>query len=181
MQMIASEDKTEKQILSLSIVLTADRIATDMLFKDGQYIDIADAKSTLVDVSDVSPNERCYEYLVDMVSMNEQRFDVDTICEKWGDPIEYDSDSGCRLVYFYPTALENICKNGGFSKKAFLSWGMKKNLILSNNKYGNILKRDSASRSPRKFCCLKIVENLEEYLKQQKNAFFAQNNEIVFD
>lgn len=180
-QMIASEDKTEKQILSLSIVLTADRIATDMLFKDGQYIDIADAKSTLVDVSDVSPNERCYEYLVDMVSMNEQRFDVDTICEKWGDPIEYDSDSGCRLVYFYPTALENICKNGGFSKKAFLSWGMKKNLILSNNKYGNILKRDSASRNPRKFCCLKIVENLEEYLKQQKNAFFAQNDEIVFD
>lgn len=31
---IASDDKTDKQLLSLSIVLTADRIATDMLFKD---------------------------------------------------------------------------------------------------------------------------------------------------
>lgn len=181
MQMISSEDKTEKQILSLSIVLTADRIATEMLFKDGQYIDITDAKSTLVDVSDVSPNERCYEYLLDMISMNEQRFDTETICEKWGDPIEYDSESGCRMVYFYPTALENICKNGGFSKKAFLSWGMKKKLVLSNNKYGNVLKRDSASRNPRKFCCVKIVDSLEEYLKEQKSMFYAQDNDVVFD
>lgn len=181
MSMIESEGKTEKQMLSLSIVLTADKIATDMLFKDEQYIDIADAKSTLVDVSDVSPNERCYEYLVDMISMNEQRFDVETICEKWGDPIEYDSESGCRLVYFYPTALENICKNGGFSKKAFLSWGMKKKLVISSNKYGNVLKRDSASRNPKKFCCVKIVDSLEEYLKEQKSMFYAQDNDVVFD
>lgn len=51
---IASDDKTDKQLLSLSIVLTADRIATDMLFKDMQYIDIQDAKNTLADVSDVA-------------------------------------------------------------------------------------------------------------------------------
>lgn len=181
MSMIESEGKTEKQMLSLSIVLTADKIATDMLFKDEQYIDIADAKSTLVDVSDVSPNERCYEYLVDMISMNEQRFDTETNCEKWGDPIEYDSESGCRLVYFYPTALENICKNGGFSKKAFLSWGMKKKLVISSNKYGNVLKRDSASRNPKKFCCVKIVDSLEEYLKEQKNTLDQQDDGLTFD
>lgn len=181
MKLIHSEDKTEKQLLSLSIVLTADKIATEMLFKDKQYIDISDAKSTLVDVSDVSPNERCYEYLVDMISMNEQRFDVDTICEKWGDPIEFDSESECRLVYFYPTALDNICKNGGFSKKAFLSWGMKKKLVISNNKYGNMSKRTSSARNPKKFCCVKIVDDLEEYLNDQKSIFSSQDNDIVFD
>lgn len=177
---ITSEDKTEKQLLSLSIVLTADRIATEMLFKDGQYIDITDAKSTLADVSDVSPNERCYEYLVDMISMNEQRFDVNTICEKWGDPIEIDNDSGCRLVYFYPTALENICKNGGFSKKAFLSWGMKKKLVIAKDKYGNMVKRDSFTKKTRKFCCIKIVDDLNEYIEKQKNQFNQNDDGLVF-
>ncbi|MDY4579772.1 MAG: DUF927 domain-containing protein [Anaerobutyricum hallii] len=181
MQLIHSDDKTEKQLLSLSIVLTADKIATEMLFQDSQYIDISAAKSTLVDVSDVSPNERCYEYLTDMISMNEQRFDTTTICEKWGDPIERDEVSKCRLVYFYPTALETICKNGGFSKKAFLSWGMKKKLVLSSNKYGNVLRRDSASRSPRKFCCVKLVDNLDEYLKEQKNTLDQQDDGLTFD
>lgn len=172
---IASEDKTDKQLLSLSIVLTADKIATDTLFKDAQYINIQDAKNTLADVSDVSPNERCYEYLTDMISMNEQRFDTDTPCEKWGDPIERDEESN-RLVYFYPTALNSICKNGGYSKKAFLSWGMKMGLVISNNKYGNILKRESESRNPKKFCCLKIVNDLEKYLEEQK-----QNSVYISD
>ena len=176
---IASDDKTDKQLLSLSIVLTADRIATDMLFKDMQYIDIQDAKNTLADVSDVSPNERCYEYLVDMISMNEQRFDVDTPCEKWGDPIEKDEEMN-RLVYFYPTALNNICKNGGYSKKAFLSWGMKMGLVISNNKYGNVLKRESESRNPKKFCCLKVVSDLDGYLEEQKASLF-QISDPVFD
>lgn len=177
---IASDDKTDKQLLSLSIVLTADRIATDMLFKDMQYIDIQDAKNTLADVSDVSPNERCYEYLVDMISMNEQRFDVDTPCEKWGDPIERDGEAN-RLVYFYPTALNNICKNGGYSKKAFLSWGMKMGLVISNNKYGNILKRETESRNPKKFCCLKVVNDLDGYLEEQKKASLFQISDPIFD
>lgn len=150
-----------------------------MLFKDMQYIDIQDAKNTLADVSDVSPNERCYEYLVDMISMNEQRFDVDTPCEKWGDPIEKDEEMN-RLVYFYPTALNNICKNGGYSKKAFLSWGMKMGLVISNNKYGNVLKRESESRNPKKFCCLKVVSDLDGYLEEQKASLF-QISDPVFD
>ena len=183
MSKISTEGKTEKQLLSLSIVLTADRIITDMLFEDENYIDIADAESTLADVSDVSPNERCYEYLTDMIAMNEQRFDTETTCEKWGDPIEHD-ESGCRVVFFYPTALNNICKNGGYSKKAFLSWGIKNGLVVSGNEYGNMSKREVATKRPRKFCCIKLVENLDEYLKEYKSNKLCDNfieNDLIFD
>lgn len=180
MSQISTEGKTEKQLLSLSVVLTADRIATKYLFEDECYIDVSDAETTLADVSDVSPNERCYEYLVDIISMNEQKFDTDTTCEKWGDPIERDGN-GNRLVYFYPTALDNICKNGGFSKKAFLSWGVKKELVLSSNKYGNTTKRSSVSRNPKKFCCVKIVDDLDKYLEEHSNRLKTREIDIVFD
>lgn len=183
MSKISTEGKTEKQLLSLSIVLTADRIITDVLFEDGNYIDIADAESTLADVSDVSPNERCYEYLADMISMNEQRFDTETTCEKWGDPIERD-ESGCRVVFFYPTALNNICKNGGYSKKAFLSWGIKNGLVVSGNEYGNMSKRETVTKRPRKFCCIKLVESLDDYLKYYKSSKLRDNfveSDLIFD
>ena len=180
MKRITTEDKTEKQLLSLSVVLTADQIATDMLFKDGRYISVSEAETVLADVSDISPNERCYEYLSDMIAMNEQRFDIDTLCEKWGDPIEHDGESGCRLVYFYPTALDNLCRSGGFSKKAFLAWGMKRSLIVSNNKYGNMLRRSSAAKNPKKFCCMKLVNDLDGYLADQKRIQL-QNPDPIFD
>ncbi len=35
---IHDDEKMQKQSISLSIILTADRIATDYLFKDGQYL-----------------------------------------------------------------------------------------------------------------------------------------------
>ena len=41
--------------MSLSILLTADRIATDFIFQDGEYIDLADAEQVLVDKEVVFP------------------------------------------------------------------------------------------------------------------------------
>ena len=35
------------------------------------------------------------------------------------------------VAYFYPLAFEDLCKAEGFSKKSFLSWADRKNLILT--------------------------------------------------
>ncbi len=51
-------DKMQKQSISLSIVLTADKIATDLIFKDGQYISMDEAKQVLIDRNELSDNER---------------------------------------------------------------------------------------------------------------------------
>lgn len=119
---IFSDEKMQKQSISLSIVLTADKIATDYLFKDQQYLSIEEAKTVLIDRNDLSENERCYQYISDKIAMNESRFDASTNIEKWG-IIEKD------YVIFYPQAFNELCQQGGFSKKSFLSWAAKKNLI----------------------------------------------------
>lgn len=119
---LQDDEKMQKQSLSLSIVLTADRIATDFLFKDDQYISISDAREVLVDRNELSDNERCYRYLLDKVAMNTQRFDLDSNVEKWGI-----IEKGYAI--FFNQAFEELCRAGGFSKKSFLSWADRKGLI----------------------------------------------------
>ena len=118
---------------------------------------------------------------MDTIAMNDQRFDFTTKCEKWGE-LEYDHDADCKTVFFYPKALDSICKEGGFSKKAFLSWGMKNKLVIAKDKYGNTVKRDSVTKKSRKFCCIRMVDDLGEYLEKQKNEFNQANNDgLVFE
>lgn len=123
---LMSDSKMEKQAISLSVVLTADKIATERLFRDGQYISMGEAKEAMVDRSELSDNERCYQYLLGKVAMNPSRFDEDTNCEKWG-IIEED------YAVIFNQALDELCKDEGFSKKAFLSWADRKNLIQTDS------------------------------------------------
>ena len=127
------DEKMQKQSISLSIILTADKIATDTLFKDGQYISIDEAKKVLVDRNELSDNERCYQYILDKIAMNNTRFDIETNCEKWG-IIDHE------YAIFYNQAFEELCKNGGFSKKSFLSWAVKKKIVETDSR-GNPTKQ----------------------------------------
>ena len=119
---IFKNEKAQKQSISLSIVLTADKIATDYLFEDGIYISLDDAIEVLITQDELSDNERCYQYIVDKVGMNAIRFDGTTNVEKWGI-----IENG--YVVFFIQALEELCRQGGFSRQSFVSWARKNELI----------------------------------------------------
>mgnify|MGYP000174534151 FL=1 len=123
LRQLADDEKMQKQSLSLSIVLTADKLATDYLFKDRQYISLEEAREVLVDRNELSDNERCYQFLMDKIAMNPARFDGDNEnIEKWG-VIE----EGYAIIY--ATAFSALCKDGGFSRTSFLSWANRKGLL----------------------------------------------------
>ena len=124
---IFDDEKMQKQSISLSIVLTADRLATDYLFQDGQYISLDEAKTVLMDRNELSDNERCYQYILGEIVINGSKFDPMTQTnEKWG-VIE----NGYAIIY--NNVFESICSKGGFSKKAFLSWADKNGLIQTES------------------------------------------------
>lgn len=127
-------DKMQKQSMSLSIVLTADKIATEHIFKDGRYISAEDAKKVLIDRNEVSDNERCYQYVLDKIAMNGQRFDISSNCEKWGI-----IEDGYAIIY--NQAFKELCKAGGFSEKSFLSWADKNDLIQTQGGRCNKVKK----------------------------------------
>ena len=131
---LADDEKMQKQSLSLSIVLTADKLATDYLFKDRQYISLEEAREVLVDRNELSDNERCYQFLMDKIAMNPARFDGDNEnIEKWG-VIE----EGYAIIY--ATAFSTLCKDGGFSRTSFLSWANRKG-FLQTEKSGKKLDK----------------------------------------
>lgn len=141
-------DKMKKQSMSLSIVLTADKIATDYIFKDNQYISFDEAKKVLSDRNEISDNERCYQYLLDKIAMNGQRFDTVTNCEKWGT-----IENGYAVMY--NQAFSDLCESGRFSKKSFLSWASKNGVIQTDTK-GNPTKLKKLNGKPNRCVFLKL-------------------------
>ncbi len=165
-QQLFDDEKMQKQSISLSIILTADKIATDTLFKDGQYISIDEAKKVLIDRNELSDNERCYRYILDKIAMNGTRFDADTACEKWG-IIEH------GYVFFYNQAFDELCKSGGFSKRSFLSWGVKKKVVETDSR-GNPTKQKKIDGKNNRCVCLK----LDDGISVDDNGFISVNESV---
>lgn len=145
LRQLANDEKMQKQSLSLSIVLTADKLAADYLFKDRQYISLEKAREVLVDRNELSDNERCYQFILDKVAMNPARFDLDNEnIEKWG-VIE----EGYAIIY--ATAFSALCRDGGFSRTSFLSWANRKGL-LQTEKNGKKLDKIKSFRGNKIRC-----------------------------
>lgn len=131
---IGGSEIVQKQVLALAIVLTADKIATDYIFKDGLYITVDEVSEALADVNYISDNERCYSYLMDKISMNQVRFDDVTGCEKWGViELEY--------AYIYSQAFNELCRQGRFSGDAFLTWAKRKGIVKTTKDRLKLKKR----------------------------------------
>lgn len=148
-----NDEKMQKQSISLSIILTADRIATEHLFKDGQYISLDEAKGVLIDRNELSDNERCYQYILSDISINSAKFDpVSMTNEKWG-VIE----DGYAIIY--NNIFDQICRKGGFSKKAFLSWADKRGIIITQG--GKTTKVKKFDGSPKRCVFLKLDDGTD--------------------
>ena len=162
-QQLFQQDKMQKQAMSLACILLADKIATEHIFNDGEYISIEDAKKCLVDRTELSENERCYRYIIDKAAMNSQRFDSDANCEQWG--IIEDG-----YIIFFSQAFDELCKSGGFSKKTFLSWASKKSLLQTQD--GRHTKLKKINGSPYRCVWLK----LDDGIKTDENGFISIEN-----
>ena len=153
-------DKMQKQSISLSIILTADKIVTEHIFKDKVYISLDEAKEALIDRNTLSDNERCYRYLLDKIAMNQQRFDMDTKIEKWG-VIE----DGYAIMY--TEAFNELCQSGGFSNKSFLSWAERKALIQTQaGRFTKVKKIGGSS-------CRCVWLKLDDGIIVDKNGFMT--------
>lgn len=152
------QDKMQKQTMSLACILLADKIATEQIFKDGQYISMEDAEKCLIDRTELSENERCYQYIMDKVAMNGQRFDADTNCEKWG-ILEH------GYIVFYSQAFDELCRDGGFSKKTFLSWARKKGYLQTQDGRSTKVKKINGAT----YRCIWL--KMDDGIKTDENGF----------
>ncbi len=132
------QEKEEKQTIPLSVMLTADKIATDNIFKDGIYLDIDRCVDALKNKGEVSENDRAYEFIMSEISININKFEPDDDGnykgECWGC-----IENGYAIILV--NAFNRICERGNFSNKGFLSWAAKKNMIITSGGKNTKTKR----------------------------------------
>jgi putative DNA primase/helicase len=167
-------EKEEKQILPMSIIWTADLIATKYIFEDGEYLDYDYCVDLLKNKNEVSENERAYEFIQSEVTINISKF-------KPSDPIHdtYKGEVWGRIEDEYTIIISNVfeqmCKRGNFSSRSFLSWAKKRNLLDHEEKRNT--KRKSIQGTNTHCVCIKLPTN-QEILAEETNddGFISLDN-----
>ena len=130
-----TEDTMEKQAGAAALVLTADKLVTDWIFKDEKALTVKEISEFLKNKEAVSVNQRAYEYICEYVVQNKNKFcGSSEITEVLGRLEE-------GKVYIIRNAFNRICDEGNFNSGSFLSWLKQKRLIETKSNRNTISKR----------------------------------------
>lgn len=169
----STTDKEGKQMIPLSVILTADKIATDYIFKDGIYLNMNELIQFLKSHDDMSEYSRAYEWLCSEIGVNTNKFvseDRDIVNgEVWG---EFSNE----YVIMFKSAFDNLCQKGNISPKGFLSWAKSRDLIetSSDDKNRNTKKKRIKGTGSPQWCVIMRLPQDDEFSKvdaSDKNPF----------
>ena len=121
-QQLSAGDSTEKQAMAAALILTADALADEVIFRTGKHLTAEQISEFLKSKSAVSAGERGYAYLCDWIAINSAKFSGEGTGDVYG-------ILDGSLAYINRTIFRNACKEGGFDESALLSWLREKRLI----------------------------------------------------
>lgn len=134
---LLNTDSTDKQAASMSAILTADKFATDLFFKDDLNLTVNDVSSIMAKKKDVDANRRAHEYALSLIethAFNFIRKDGEVKGEIWG-CIEYGE------VYILKTIFDREMSAAGYNSTAFLSWAKRNGKIRCDSDGRNTKKK----------------------------------------
>jgi len=124
-------EKEDKQAMAMALILTADSLIEEYLFKDGIKIDLSAAITYLRNKGEISEAENTYKKIMDEVTIHIQNFaeNLDTAMiagrEFWGVWVD------TTTIGIVPTAFKRIIEEKSL-EKPFLSWA-KANGVLKTD------------------------------------------------
>ena len=162
---ILSGDIQDKQLLSASILLAADKLATLAIFKDNKALTTDEIKPYLITREQADINYRCYQWLIGYIAGNPRRFDSveNNNGEVWG------FQEG-NVTYIIRSQFERILQSMGFSVGAFLTWAKRYRRILVDD-YGSGSSNQRLTKRKRiggqSVPCVALITEVEEEKKEQ--------------
>ena len=140
-------DIQDKQVLSASLLLAADKLADIAIFQDGKALTVEEIKPYLITQEQADQNQRGYQYLMGWIAGNAGHFEShieDNKGQQWG-VIEKDSDDDSKeIVYINNVFFEKAMSEGGFFPTAFLSWAKRKGLLRTQRPSSNKIQKQIA-------------------------------------
>ena len=158
-------DSTDKQAASASAILAADHIATELIFKDGNNLTVADLEKIMTKKKEVNVNYRALEFVYELVERNPNKFKANDFGEYQG---EVWGKQEVDCIYIIKSVFDREMGNGGFNSTAFLSWAKRNNVT-----YTDIGKRTKKARITGSATnCVCIRKNLSEDMIQETKEDF---------
>ena len=145
---LSENDTTEKQAMAAAVILTADELATDWLFQDGNAVTVQEISGFLGSRAAVSSGRRGYEYFCDWAAQNANRLRQDN---EQGDV--YGVISGAQ-VCIIRKVFNQVAEEAGFSPAALLSYLKEENLIETRGRAMTCSRRINGVRT--ECVCLRV-------------------------
>jgi hypothetical protein len=127
--------------MAAAVIITADWLATQWIFQDGQALTVADLSKFLASRASVSSGSRGYQYMCDWVAQNSNKFSTDV---KQGDVygvIESGAIGIPDTAYIIKSTFYKAVEDAGFSAAALISYLKENDLILTRAKNNTRGKR----------------------------------------
>ena len=153
---LLKSDSTDKQAASASAILAADHIATELIFKDGNNLTVADLEKIMAKKKEVNVNCRALEFIYELVERNPNKFKANDFGEYQGE-VWGKQETDC--IYIIKSVFDREMGNGGFNSTAFLSWAKRNDIIITDN--GKRTKKARITGSATNCVCIK--KNLNEF------------------
>lgn len=150
---------TDKQSASVSAILAADHIATELIFKDGNNLTVEDMAKIMLKKEEVNVNKRAYDYILELVARNPNRFcpseSGDYQGEVWG---KIDGEK----VYIIKSVFDREMGYLGFNAAAFLSWAKRVGLSATAKDRRTIVTRIGGAVTN----CVCILTDVEHQMEE---------------
>ena len=128
-------DVLSKQVQPLAVILTADELLTDYIYYDDVYLRdrLDDLVAMLKGRSDIDEHQQAYDYLADVCTGNDARFQWDTAPEDRSSNAEQWGWTRDEYMYVFPSFLKSILNRGGYRNiKEFTRWAIEHQLTDAN-------------------------------------------------
>ena len=148
-------DGTDKQAASVSAILAADHIVTELIFKDGNNLTVEEVAGFMTKREEIDVNARAYDFIFDLVVKNINKFTPNEFGNYQGE-IWGKIDDG--HIYIIKSTFDKEMSNAGFNSTAFLSWAKRQGKLCTDSQRRTRRARIAGMLSN---CVCIIAENVE--------------------
>lgn len=154
---IEKTDATPRQSLAAALILTADTLANEYLYNDGNSLTVNDMVEFLATKSAVDVGERGYRYMCGWVATIAHKLTKNSVDgrECWGDL----SDG---IAYVERSKFDAAVIDAGFNPTALLSWCKQKGLIRTRAKGRQMTVNKPINRAPAECVALILPKGGED-------------------
>lgn len=115
-----SKKTADKQNLAASLILTADQLIDEFIFKDGCALDYKDISPFLSTMDEISSGHRGLQWISGWLVQNSHRFKTPEYSnefsfEIWGKETD-------RQIFIIGNVFDKACTENGFNPQSFINW-----------------------------------------------------------